>query len=85
MAAEIPMPQPEPASLFPPVRGGWPRKYDFAEWADGEAHVLQRFYDYDASTARFYKAAWSWAERHGYRLTFRTLSSRRCSVQFKAL
>jgi hypothetical protein len=69
---------------WPRIAHGFARKYDFDAWADGQPHELVRGLDYDADNRRFYKAAWAWADRKGYRLTFRTLSKRRCELRMVA-
>lgn len=74
----------EADSWWPRIPHGFPKKYEFAAWADGQTHELVRGLDFDASPNRFYKAAWMWAERHGYRLTFRTLSNRRCELTLRS-
>jgi hypothetical protein len=60
---------------------GFPaKKYDFRAWADGQPHRLWFGADYDTSELRFCRTAWMWADRHGYRLSFKRGQQVRCVV-----
>lgn len=74
----------QPSEVVPdwPVREPLQRKYDWSAWTDGQIHVLMRGTHFDVTMNRFYRSAWEWGDRHGYRLTFRTLSQLRCALRF---
>lgn len=48
-------------------------RFDFIEWADGQAWKFVRGVDYTSSTQTFRHNVKRWAKRHGYELTTRPI------------
>ena len=48
-------------------------RYDFTQWADGQAWKFIRGEDYDSSTDTFRSNVKRWAKAHGYRVDTRPL------------
>jgi hypothetical protein len=65
---EVPMPELLPDGL--PAKGTR-SKFDFAEWADGQAWKFVKGSDYDSSTETFRANVKRWAKLHGFEVELR--------------
>ena len=54
------------AAAFPEPCSGFPRKYEWERWTDGQIHICKRGEDFFCSPRRFAQTAWMHAERHGF-------------------
>jgi len=73
----------EIASAWPePETTGFPRKYPWESWTDGQIHICTRGVDFDVEPRRFARSAWMHADRHGLRVET-TVRGRSVFLQFK--